>query len=353
MNSVLKEDLQEICSNELIDWNEFKNGSILITGSTGLIGSLITKSFCMKNDTDDLNAKLYLVVRSIEKAMKMYGIRDDITYIETPIEEFNGINKKVDYIIHAASPTKSKFFINNPVETIDSAAIGTKRILDYARTAQVKSMIYLSSMEMYGILNNENVTEDMLGYINPLDVRSSYSEGKRICELYCYSYCKEYGVPVKIGRIAQTFGPGISKEENRVYKFFADSILDKKDIVLKSTGETKINYSYTTDTVSGLLYVLLKGKDAEAYNIVGEKTNMTILDSAKWLAEQYGDGKVNVRIEIPKENAGFAPNNSMILSNKKLKELGWESKHSIMDGYDRLLKYMAEEREKDSNVHEI
>ena len=43
----------------------------------------------------------------------------------------------------------------------------------------------------------------------------------------------------------------------------------------------------------------------------------------------------------------------MILSNKKLKELGWESKHSIMDGYDRLLKYMAEEREKDSNVHEI
>ena len=353
MNSVLKEDLKEICDNDQIDWEQFRNSSILITGSTGLIGSLITKSFCMKNDLEKLNTKLYLVVRNIEKAMRIYGLRDEITYIESAVEDFNGINKKVDYIIHAASPTKSKFFINNPVETINSAVIGTKKVLDFARASQVKSMVYLSSMEMYGTLDSENVTEDMLGYINSLDVRSSYSEGKRLCELYCYSYCKEFGVPVKIGRIAQTFGPGISKEENRVYKSFADSILDKRDIILKSTGETKINYSYTTDTVSGLLYVLQNGQNAEAYNIVGDKTNMTILDSANWLAEQYGEGMVNVRIEIPQENAGFAPKNTMVLSNQKIKELGWLSKHSIKDGYDRLLKYMIEEREKDSRSYEI
>ena len=90
--------------------------------------------------------------------------------------------------------------------------------------------------------------------------------------------------------------------------------MKKEDIVLKSTGSTIINYSYTTDTVIAILYILLNGKNGEAYNIVGEKTNMTILQSAKWLAEQFGNGKVDVKVQIPKENAGFAPDNKMVLS---------------------------------------
>ena len=63
----------------------------------------------------------------------------------------------------------------------------------------------------------------------------------------------------------------------------------------------------------------LKGKNGEAYNVVGEKTNMTILESAKWLADEFGEGKTDVIIDIPKENAGFAPDNKMVLNNEKLK----------------------------------
>ena len=105
--------------------------------------------------------------------------------------------------------------------------------------------------------------------------------------MYCYSYQKEYGVPVKIARIAQTFGAGISKNENRVYKIFADAVINKENIVLKSKGTTIINYSYTTDTVIALLVLLLKGKNGEAYNVVGEKTNMTILENLS-LADNKG-----------------------------------------------------------------
>ena len=344
MNSILREDIKKIALNNLVNWDELKNKRILITGATGLICSIMVRAFCLKNDNCNLNLKMFLLVRNAQSAKELFGNKDYIEYIETSIEEFKPTDLKVDYVIHAASPTKSKFFIEKPVETIDTAIIGTKNILDFSKLNKVTSMVYLSSMEMYGVIDSENVTEQDLGYINPLDVRSSYSEGKRMCELYCYSYYKEYNVPVKIGRIAQTFGAGVSKNENRVYKVFADAILNKQDIILKSLGSTNINYSYTTDTIIAIIYLLLNGKNGEAYNIVGEKTNMTILDSAKWLAKEFGNGMTNVKIEIPAENAGFAPDNKMILSNEKLKNTGWKSEYNLKQGYERLLKYLKEER---------
>ena len=97
---------------------------------------------------------------------------------------------------------------------MNTAINGTQRVLEIAKERQVKGMVYLSSMEMYGVLDSENVTENDLGYIDPLNVRSSYSQGKRTSELYCFSYMSEYDIPVKIARIAMTFGAGLPKTEN-------------------------------------------------------------------------------------------------------------------------------------------
>ena len=344
MNSILLQDIEEICSTKMIDWAKMKNKKIFITGATGLIGSILVKSLLKKNEKYDLNVHLLLLVRNIEKAKTIFGESKYIDYIESEIERFNNCEENVDYIIHAASPTKSKYFIENPVETLNTAIIGTKNVLNYAKCTNAESVVYLSSMEMYGFLNDKNVNEDKLGYINPLDVRSSYSEGKRLCELYCYSYFSEYNVPVKIARLAQTFGAGISKQENRVYKQFTNNILNGEDIVLKSSGNTIINFSYTSDTIIAILVIMLKGKDGEAYNIVSDNSNMTILDSANWLIDKYGNGKNKVRFEIPESRLGFAPDNKMILDNKKLKKLGWNWKYDLKAGYDRLIEYLKEEK---------
>ena len=295
----------------------------------GLIGSILVKAILLKNKTSKLNIKLILLVRNEEEAKKIFGENKEISYIVSDIINYIPQNLEIDYIIHGASPTKSKFFIEKPVETMNISVLGTKNILEQAKLSKVKSMVYLSSMEMYGTLDSNNVDEQMQGFIDPLNARSSYSQGKRICELYSYSYFCEYDIPVKIARIAQTFGAGISKTENRVYKVFADAVLSQQDIILKSLGTTIINFSYTTDTVIGILCILLNGKNGEAYNIVSDKSNMTILDSAKWLAKTYGKGKVKVKIEMPKENSGYAPNNNMILNNNKLKSIGWNFKYNL------------------------
>lgn len=342
MNCIFKDDLFEIITNNQIKWESLKDKTFFITGATGLIGSILVKAILLKNKIHKSNIKMFLLVRNINKARQIFD-DESIEFIESDIENCPMI-KGIDYIIHAASPTKSKFLSENPVETIDTSILGTKRILEIARANHITSMVYLSSMEMYGVLNNDNVTEGDLGYIDLKSTRSSYPEGKRMCELYCYSYFKEYSIPVKIARLAQTFGAGISKTENRVYKVFADSILDGKDIVLKSTGETKINFCYTVDAILGILFLLLQGEDGESYNVVSEKNNMTILESAKWLLEEFGNGKNKVVFDTDIEKAGLAPNNYMILSNKKIKSLGWKSKYTLKEGYRRLLQYLKEER---------
>lgn len=341
MNKVLEQDIETICSSKFIDWNKIDNHSFFITGATGLIGSLIVKSFIWRNANNNANIKMFLLVRDKKSAVDMFGNGNNIEYIESSIENLN-YDMNVDYIIHGASPTQSKFFTKNPVETLDISILGTRNILEVARKNDIKSMVYLSSMEMYGTMKDENVTEDKIGKIEILNTRSSYSEGKRIAELYCYSYFSEYNVPVKMCRIAQTFGPGISKNETRVFKYFADCIINKKDIILKSTGETIINYSYTTDTILGILCILINGKNGESYNIVGEKTNMTILESAEWLLKEFENKNNRIICECNQKN-DFAPDNKMILSNQKIKTLGWKSKISLKEGYKRLIKYIKEE----------
>lgn len=189
----------------------------------GLIGSILVKAILLKNKTSKSNIKLILLVRNEEEAKKIFGENKEISYIVSDIINYIPQNLEIDYIIHGASPTKSKFFIEKPVETMNISVLGTKNILEQAKLSKVKSMVYLSSMEMYGTLDSNNVDEQMQGFIDPLNARSSYSQGKRICELYSYSYFCEYDIPVKIARIAQTFGAGISKTENRVYKVFADA----------------------------------------------------------------------------------------------------------------------------------
>lgn len=342
MNSILQEDLEEIIHSPIIDWTKLKDKSILITGATGLIGSILVKALLLKNKKENLNVKLFLLIRDLNEAKKVFKNEDNIHYIISDIKNYEPENLKLDYIIHGASPTKSKYFIEKPVETMDISIIGTKNILEQAKISNIKSMVYLSSMEMYGILNSNDVKENVQGFIDPLNVRSSYSQSKRTCELYGYSYYNEYDVPIKFARIAQTFGAGISSKENRVFKVFADAVLSQQDIILKSDGSTVINFSYTTDTVIGILCILLNGKNGEAYNLVSDKTNMTILDSAKWLTNVYGNENIGVKIEIPKENSGFAPSNKMVLNNEKIKSIGWNFKYDLKEGYDRLLKYLKE-----------
>ncbi len=347
MDRYLQEDLDYI-ANSSLPFGEIYNSTVLVTGATGLVGSQIVKALLNMNRVKNAGIRVIALVRNEEKAKKVFadcyleGLTFFVGDVASPIE----IDEKIDYIIHAASPTASKFFVEHPIETILTAVNGTRNVLELAKDKGTKGVVYLSSMEAYGITDPslECVREKDLGYIDVLNVRSSYSEGKRICECLCASYASEYGINVKIARLAQTFGAGISKEENRVFAQFAKSAINKTDIVLHTKGESVGNYCYTRDVVMAVLLLLIRGDAGEAYTVANEESNTTIADMARMVAKEFGKGKVNVVFDIPENIAsmGYAPDVKMKLNSDKLQSLGWKPEVSLRETYERMIGSLME-----------
>ena len=338
---ILIEDVQQFAEHFEL-WEQLRNKTFLISGATGLIGSVMVKCLLELNKQKQLGIKVIAVIRDIAKARQMFG--DEFDEIKFEIIELSQITPdniidKVDYIVHLASPTSSKYFVEHPVETLRIAIEGTTAILEFAKTAQVKGMAYASSLEVYGSNHTDDwISEDFQGYVNPIEVRSSYNIGKRACECLCHSYAKEYDVNVMIARLTQTFGAGISETENRVFAQFARSAIKNENIVLHTSGESAKPYCYTTDAVSAILYLLLKGEKGEAYNIANKDSYISIHDMAKMVRDEF-----NPNIEVVfdlKENQGYAPETKLRLDSHKLEMMGWKPRYALIEMFNRLNKYI-------------
>lgn len=346
----LKKDFSEIADMEGME--QFRNKTFLITGSTGLIGSLLIKFFIYLNRTQNLGIKIYGTVRNLDKAKSYFAEYDcdSINFVlidfldDKKIETFE-IKGDIDYIIHTAAVTTSQQMVKTPVETLLGAIQGTKCMLKLAKEKRVKKIIYLSSMEAYGIVGkSEKVKENELGYLDLDNIRSCYPEGKRACECLCKGYHAEYGVPTIQIRLAQTFGAGIHYEENRVFAQFARSAMKKSPIVLHTAGKSEGNYVYTSDAVQAILFLLLHGIEGETYNITNKNNHMTIYDMAKLVAKTIGGDICEVVVDIPEnaEKLGYAPDTKLYMSSRKINKLGWYAKVDLNEAYVRLCAYLKE-----------
>ncbi len=344
-NKILNEEIERfIVKNEKL-FSDTDNKVFYITGATGLIGSMVAKILLAANRKYGVNNDVVASVRNQDKAIlcyKDYKDDDHLIIENTDIREQISYDGPIDYIIHCASVTSSKEMIEHPTDIITTSVLGTINVLELALKKKTSSVVYISSMETYGkFYNGEIVTEDIYGYIDPLSVRSCYPEGKRMCENLCVSYNKEYGLPIKIARLAQTFGPGVTESDNRIYAQLARAAINKTDIILHTDGSSEGNYCYILDSVMGILTVLFKGENAEAYNVANDNNHMSILNMAYLVANEIANGEITVILDIPEDNIyGYAASTKMKLNGDKLKKLGWNPEVGLKDMYLRLIDYM-------------
>ncbi len=332
MGTILEKEIKDFALNYNLCGQLF-NSNFLITGATGLIGSILTK--CLLSLNQDI--EITIPVRNRNKAKLIYGEDRNIHIIESDLLAYcNNINEHFDYIIHCASPTSGEYISKYPVETFELAIETTRSLLNYAKYTKIKSMVYISSIEYYGqIFDDRLITEDSQGYVDYSSPRSAYPLGKRAAEYLCTSYALEYDIPVKVARLTQTFGAGVSQDDNRVFAQFAKSIINGTDIILHTKGDSAKPYCYTIDSVSAILFILLKGIKGQAYNVANEDTYISIFEMATFLRDTFNP-KINVRIEEHPE-MGYAPVTKLRLSTKKLRELGWSPMYNLKEMFSNLI----------------
>lgn len=335
-NKQFLEDMEYVSNVEFIPWDMLKDKTVYVTGATGLIGYTLVNSLIYANRKRGLNLKVLALVRDLSRAKERFKEIDGdsaLKYILGNVEEMPEIIDNIDYIVHGASQTASKAFVDEPVETIITALKGTENVLELAYAKRVLGMIYLSSMEVYGApKRGHRITEDEIGILSPLNIRNSYPISKIQCESLCFAYAEEYGVPAVSIRLTQTFGPGANYNDSRVFAEFARCVIEKRDIVLKTKGETERSYLYTADAVTAILAVLLKGEPCQAYNAANEDTYCSIAQMAEIVAKR---GNVKVKYEIQDEASnGYPKPLYMDLDTSRLKALGWRPGGGMLFRYD-------------------
>ena len=327
----------------LTDVKKIAEKNILVTGTTGLIGSTLIKELLQWNAKEKLNLRILAIIRSMDKAQMIFrdycNWPDTVKFFLGGVEQLPDIEEDIDYIIHGASPTASRYFIQNPVETLHTAIYGTDNLLKLAKEKHVKSFVFLSTMETYGTPKKGiRITEENCGQFDTTTIRNCYPLGKQVCENLCCSYFSEYGVPVKIARLTQTFGPGVSYDDGRVFAEFARCAIERRNIVLKTKGETERSYLYTGDAVSAILTILLKGENGQAYTVANEETYCSIYEMASLVAGKYG-----IQVEIQEQDIasqGYADTLYMNLDTAKLQKLGWKPQVGLEEMYDSMIQSM-------------
>lgn len=343
MGQIIQEDMEYI--RQRVDCMPIRNRTILVSGATGLIGKYLVRFLAQYCE-----CKVIAIVRNREKAQCLWkGLENQVEYIcsdITDVTELITAEQSIDYVIHGASITSSKSFSTHPAEVIYTSVEGTRRILEVARRHPVKGFVFLSSMEVYGTLETGDKINETCGTnLDTMSARTSYPESKRMCESLCAAYFSEYHVPVRVLRLTQTFGPGVGYEDHRVFAEFARCVLESRDIVLYTRGDTERSYLYLADACTAILTVMVKGVSGEAYNAANESTYCSIREMAELVALKIAGGKILVKMEPDSERQkamGYAPVLKMNLDTTKLKKIGWKPEIGLSDMYERMLVFMQD-----------
>jgi nucleoside-diphosphate-sugar epimerase len=343
-NPIIKDDLQGILS-DAINWNYLSGKAILVTGANGFVPSYIVYTLAELNDTIfvDKQIMIYALVRNKEKAERKFSFLLTKPYFHLIINDVAiplTVNEKIDIILHAASQASPKYYGTDPVGVIKANSIGTSNMLDYAIRNGAEKFLFVSSGDIYGNMDNSTmeVTEESIGRVDPLNIRSCYSESKRIGETMCVCWSLQYNLHVNILRLYHTYGPGIELDDGRVFADFAKNVINNENIVLNSDGKAKRPFLYITDTILALFRILFYGENRNAYNVAAD-SDTEIYELASLLCGLFPEKKLSVKFS-ESFLKGYIPSTAVggvKISTKKIKELGWKQQISIKNGFRRMI----------------
>ena len=343
-------DLDETV-NAIPELKVLEGKHIMITGCTGLICSAVADVLIRWNETHGGKIHVLAAGRDEKRIAERFSPYIGETWLtvvhyDASLAE-NKFPPACEYIIHGASNASPNHIVAQPVETMLSNFSGLKGMLDYAKKAKARRVVFISSSEVYGKKEHNRPSKtDEYGWIDLLNPRSSYSIGKCAAETLCVSYHEEYGVDSVIVRPGHIYGPTALKSDNRVSSAWAYAVADGDNIVMKSDGAQLRSYCYCLDCASAILTVLLKGECRHAYNISNPDSIITIAEMAELLADHAG-AKLIKEVPTETEKKGFNPMSNSSLDSSDLLALGWKGQFDANRGFGHTIEILRETAKND------
>lgn len=342
----ISDDIQYIIEQTKTLWSQLKDERIFITGGTGFFGRWILETLVGADREFGLNLKITVLSRNpyafIQQASNL--LESDIIYFHVgDIRSFSFPKDDFSTIIHLASASaESWYFRESNLIRFDTIVMGTRRVLDFAKTCKTKTLLYTSSGLVYGRQPSEiyQIHETFNGVPDIEDTNAALGIGKRVAEFLCTVYSKEFDIEAKIARCFTFVGPYLQLNLHYAVGNFIRDALRGGPIIVKSDGRAIRSYMYMTDLVVWLLYILIYGKSCYPYN-VGSEEQITIGELAHKVAEVYKrlTGK-SVDVIIEKSPDPSKPVDRYVPSTRRAREeLGLKQTVSLDEAIERTFRF--------------
>jgi nucleoside-diphosphate-sugar epimerase len=294
---------------------------------------------------DGLDVRVLALGRSKARAEQR------LPYLDEPSFAFEELDVSVpgatptapaDVVVHLASTTHPRAYATQPIGTVTSNIIGLSNLLEAAPALDdAISLVFASSVEIYG-QNRGDVDafdESYCGYIDCNTLRAGYPESKRCGEALCQAYAAQRGLAVYVPRLPRTYGPTLLASDTKAISQFIHKGVAGEDIVLKSEGTQTYSYLYVADVVGGMLHVLTACEPGVAYNLADERSDVSLRDLARTIADIAG---TEVVFELPDavERAGYSTATRAMLDASRVRATGWRARYGLREGLERTIRIL-------------
>ena len=360
---IIQSDLDYICEQAASELAQLSGRHLLIAGGAGFLGYYLVQGALHWNRAHPNTPPIRVMVldnfirgvpawlTGLGQSSSLRLLRHDIT--EPLPAELN----EPEYLIHGASIASPTYYRQFPIETMDANVNGLRFLLEYClaqkrRGNHVGGVLFYSSSEIYGDPTPGDIPtpETYRGSVSCTGPRACYDESKRYGETLCVNFARQHGLPIKVARPFNNYGPGLKITDRRVLPDFARDVLNGRDIVMLSDGTAKRTFCYVADAVVGYFKVLVRGRSGEAYNIGVETPEISMSDLADRVvalgSQLFGySGKVVRQESADKDYLVDNPNRRCPVITKARSELGYDPKVTIDDGLRRALIWYSGNRE--------
>jgi dTDP-glucose 4,6-dehydratase len=316
---------------------------VLITGGAGFLGRHVCARMLLLGHevlcVDNLLTGRRQNIEEFEQSPSFRFIPEDVT---RPFD----VQGRIDAVMHMACPASPPDYLQFPLETLEVGTLGTRNLLELARTKRARFLL-TSTSEVYGDPQVNPQSETYWGNVNPIGPRSVYDEAKRASEALTMAYHRQHGLDTRIARIFNTYGPWMRPSDGRVISNFIVQALQGKELTIYGEGNQTRSLCYVTDLVEGLIRLLAVDGDSNPPGVrekewgnnypvnLGNPREDKVVDIARIIVEMTGSSSKVSFHPLPVDD----PKVRCPDISRARRLLGWEPKVSLQEGLASTISY--------------